>query len=95
MAKLASADYTKQKISELLDQLPEESLAAVKQFAEFLHEQSRRSHLVVSASGHESPAYVYPTVAVPVSSLRAWMDLLPGGCGGDALADTEALYDEV
>jgi len=37
----------------------------------------------------------YPTVATPASSLNVWTDLLPNGCGGDALADTEALYDEV
>jgi hypothetical protein len=37
----------------------------------------------------------YPTVENPASSLNAWLDLLPEACGGDALADTEALYDEV
>jgi prevent-host-death family protein len=37
----------------------------------------------------------YPTVANPISSLDAWVDLLPEGYDGDALADTEALYDEV
>jgi len=36
----------------------------------------------------------YPTVENPSTSLTAWLDLIPGGCGGDALADTEALYDE-
>ena len=43
----------------------------------------------------EKPPYLYPTVENPASSLSAWRDLIPGGCGGDALADTEALYDEV
>jgi prevent-host-death family protein len=37
----------------------------------------------------------YPTVANPVSSLDAWVDLLPEGYDGDALADTEELYDKV
>jgi prevent-host-death family protein len=37
----------------------------------------------------------YPTVANPVSSLDAWVELLPKGYDGDALADTEELYDEV
>ena len=36
----------------------------------------------------------YPTVENPATSLTAWLDLIPGGCGGDVLADTEALYDE-
>lgn len=37
----------------------------------------------------------YPTVVNEPASLRDWVDLIPDGCGGDALADTEALYDEV
>ena len=37
----------------------------------------------------------YPTVANPISSLDAWVDLLPEGYDGDAVADTEALYDDV
>jgi prevent-host-death family protein len=36
----------------------------------------------------------YPTVENPAASLTAWLDLIPGGCGGDALADTEAPNDE-
>jgi len=39
--------------------------------------------------------YRYPTVPMPVSSLDVWMNLLPEGYEGDALADTEALYEEV
>jgi prevent-host-death family protein len=44
---------------------------------------------------HPRPGAQYPTVANPPSSLKDWLDLIPDGCGGDALADTEALYDEV
>ena len=36
--------------------------------------------------------YRYPTVPVPASSLGKFIDLMPP-VGGDALADTEALYD--
>ena len=41
------------------------------------------------------PGVHYPTVANPPSSLKNWHNLIQDGCGGDALADTEALYDEV
>ncbi len=41
------------------------------------------------------PGVRYPTVLNEPDSLRDWVDLIPDGCGGDALADTEALYDEV
>jgi hypothetical protein len=84
----------KQKIYKLLDQLPPESLVVAERFVEFLYEQAQRERPVVTASGEHAPPYLYPTVAAPPSSLTAWLDLIPGGCGGDALADTEALYDE-
>jgi len=38
--------------------------------------------------------WFFPTVANSPASLKEWLDLIPAGCGGDALADTEALYDE-
>ena len=41
------------------------------------------------------PGARYPTVANEPASLKDWLNLIPEGCGGDALADTEALYDEV
>jgi hypothetical protein len=37
----------------------------------------------------------YPTVPVPAASPDGWLDLVPEGYEGNALADTEALYDEV
>jgi hypothetical protein len=39
--------------------------------------------------------YRYPSVPMPVSSLDVWMNLLSEGYEGDALVDTEALYEEV
>lgn len=41
----------------------------------------------------EDAPYLYPTVVTPVSNLRALSELLEHGYAGDALADTEALYD--
>jgi hypothetical protein len=62
-----------------------------------LEEISDRTSLQAAAAGRSrpSPAQRHPTVEPPASSLNAWKDLLPEGCGGDALADTEALCDEV
>lgn len=84
MNTLVSNQMTKQKITELLDELPPESLKVVEQFVRFLHQERAFT---------SEPRY--PTVENPASSLNAWLALLPEGPGGDALADTEALYDEV
>ena len=78
----------------LLNDLPPESLTVVEQFVQFLREQARRGQPVVSVR-EERPPYHYPTVPVPASSLDGWLDLVSEGYEGDALADTEALYDEV
>ncbi|HOU15725.1 MAG TPA: type II toxin-antitoxin system Phd/YefM family antitoxin [Anaerolineae bacterium] len=40
----------------------------------------------------EKPPYLYPTVSVPFSMLEGLIGIMPA-VGGDALADTEALYD--
>lgn len=42
----------------------------------------------------EGKPYRSPTVLMPVSSLDLWMNLITEGYEGDALADTEAVYDE-
>ncbi len=75
-----------------LDELPPASLEVVRQFVAFLREQSRQGRPVVAAPKKDVP-YRYPTVPVPASSLDAFTGILPP-VGGDALADTEALYDE-
>jgi hypothetical protein len=88
---------TKQKIDKLLDDLPPSSLTVVERFVEFVHDQAQRGQVIAptpQTAGEHMPPYLYPTVDLPASSLDAWMNLLPEGCGGDALADTEALYDE-
>jgi hypothetical protein len=89
MSRSDSGRVTERAISELLSDLPPESLAVLKQFVEFLREQAQRGQPVVSASGAETHPYRYPT-----SSLRGWGDVLTEGYDGNALADSEALYDE-
>jgi len=79
----------------LLDDLPPESLTVVERFVEFLGEQARRGQPVVTLLEQEKPPYLYPTIGVPASSLDRWLNLVPEGYEGNALADTEALYDEV
>lgn len=86
---------TKQKIDEVLDTLTHENLVVVQRFVEFLREQALQERPVGVNVKEEKAPYLYPTIEVPASSLDAWLDLVPDGCGGDALADTEALYDEV
>ncbi len=95
MTVLTSTQETKQKITTWLDELPPYSLTVVEQFVEFLRHKARQQQTPVVVAEREAPPYLYPTVENPASSLSAWLDLIPEGCGGDALADTEALYDQV
>jgi len=85
---------TQSRVLALLGDLPPESLTTVEQFVRFLREQARRKRPVLTTPAEEPPPFRYPTVAVPASSLDRWLNLIPEGYEGDALADTEALYDE-
>ena len=91
-----STRATRSRIVALLEDLPPESLTLVERFIQFLRDQARRGQPVESVPVREKrPPYVYPTVPVPPSSLDGWLNLIQEGYEGDALADTEALYDEV
>jgi hypothetical protein len=100
MSTLTSAQITKQEIAELLDDLPMKSLVVVEQFVRFLHEQMRQGQLVVTTSNASitedkaSHPFRYPTVSLPHSVLDGLVGIMPP-VGGDALVDTEALYDKV
>lgn len=93
----AAEQITPGHILSLLDDLPPESLNLVERFVQFLQEQVRLGQPVgvVSKQGEKRPPCIHPTIPVPASTLDGWMDLVPKGYEGDALADTEALYDEV
>ena len=80
-------------ITTLLAELPPESLTVVEQFVRFLHEQAQSGLPVVTVQ-ETGAFYEYPTIAAPPSSLDGWMNLVMEGYEGDALVDTEALYDE-
>ncbi|MEJ5308666.1 MAG: hypothetical protein WHX52_02760 [Anaerolineae bacterium] len=90
-------ETAKGAITMLLDDLPPESLPVVRQFIEFLRQQAQQGRSVVttpSTTGEPKAPYLYPTITVPASSLEAWGKLLDEGYEGDALADTESLYDK-
>ena len=99
MSKNASAQTstraTRSRIVALLEDLPPESLTLVERFIQFLRDQARRGQPVGSVPVREKrPPYVYPTVPLSASVLDGLIGIMPP-VEGDALADTEALYDEV
>ena len=87
MSTDVSVQTTQDRIRTLLDELPPESLIVVELFVQSLREQARRGQPVKSVQ-EERTRYIYPTVPVPLSSLDGWLDLVPEGYEGDALADT-------
>ena len=96
MSSTLVVQSTRQSILDLLDELPPESLTVVETFVRFLREQAQQGKPVVTAPDPaELPHFRHPTISMPASSLDKWMDLVPQGYEGDALADTEALYDKV
>jgi len=66
-----------------------------EQYERLIAQLESGSEAAAARPPHPAPAGRHPTVANPASSLNNWKDLIPEGCGGDALADTEALYDDV
>jgi len=86
-----AAKTTQDRILSLLADLPPDGLAAAEQFVALLHKYV----ITPTAMRSYDPPYRYPTISLPASSLDAWLNLTETGYPGDALADTEALYDEV
>lgn len=90
MNSMPSTQTTRQNILVLLDELPPDSLPLVEKFMRFVQTEPEPF-----ATTPSKTPWLYPTVPVPADSLDNWMKLLSTGYEGDALADTEALYDEV
>jgi len=86
------AQVTQSRILSLLADLPPESLAFVEQLVLFLHDRVQSPTPRVAKE--ERAPYLYPTVPVPPSLVDGLVGMMPP-VGGDALADTEALYDQV
>jgi hypothetical protein len=87
-----------ERLVTLLDDLSPEGLTVAEQFVRFLREYAKQGQAQFTfqrPTGFPSDTFVYPTVCLPASSLNAWLNLIPVGYAGDALTDTEAVYDEV
>ena len=82
---IQNVDQVKQAIVKSLDDLRPEQVAEVLDFTAFLHERTR------SGESSQQSKRVHLRL-VPMTSLIALTDLV--SLGGDALADSEALYDE-
>ncbi|MGC8782082.1 MAG: hypothetical protein ACP5UQ_14570 [Anaerolineae bacterium] len=84
----------KQRILSLLNDLPPEGIAVAEQFVRFLHQVARQGLPVDTTTSQQpdTPVFAYPTIGLSPASLDTWLNLMPEGYVGDALADTEALY---
>lgn len=83
---------SRQRIQTLLEEMPAENLPFLEQFLQLINHYNP-SLTPPSEQKQETP-YRYPTVAMPASSLRGWSQILEEGYEGDALADSEAIYDD-
>jgi hypothetical protein len=84
MTTPAPPQSTRERIATLLNDLPSESLLLVEQFVRSLKEKPARRE-----------QSRYPIVFVPAGKVALWETILSEGYDGDALADTESLYDDV
>jgi hypothetical protein len=88
----AANPTSKQTIYDLLDDLPPEGLEAVEGFVRFLRKQAKKAQNAADAATEESAPFRYPTIPLPLASLGGLVGIMPP-VGGNALAETEALYD--
>ena len=84
----ASTKAVQQEIAGQMKDLPLEWLLAFRDYAELLHKHALRVQPI------STPLLRRPTVEVPANSLLGLIAMLPP-IGGDALVDTEALYDQL
>lgn len=87
METTLTSHETRKRIIALVQSLPAESLPIVEAFIRFVQAQQ------VAALTQPAMPWRYPTVAAPTAVLDRLTGLL-SDVEGDALADTEALYDE-
>ncbi|OAN48606.1 hypothetical protein A6A03_07480 [Chloroflexus islandicus] len=88
METTLTSHETRERIIALVQTLPAESLPIVEAFVRFVQAQQMASFT------QPATPWRYPTVAAPAISLENWLNLLDEGYEGDALADTEAVFDE-
>lgn len=90
----SSTKLVQTRLVPLLEDLPPESLKVVEQFVRFVHEMAQEGHTLemIPKVGGNAP-FLYPTVTVPADVFARLSGIMPP-VGGDALADTEALYGD-
>lgn len=105
--KIMPISELRRKTSEVLDELrdkgdevyvtryghPVAVLVNYEHYEQLKEQTERTESEAAEKQAYPRPGAYYPTVANPPSSLKNWHNLIQDGCGGDALADTEALYD--
>lgn len=89
-ASTQTVQQERQKIIALLEQLPADSLPMVETFIRFMQTQPPTTPATIK----EPTPWLYPTVPASPKTLDNWVGVLEEGYEGDALADTESLYDE-
>ena len=77
-------------LHQAIEMLPEYILPDLARFVEFLRFETGEARTPVSEA---SKVYRYPTVTLPAVTLHDLVGIMPSDFEGDALTDTEALYD--
>jgi hypothetical protein len=88
-----SSQEVKEALGHILDQLPSTQQQQVLDFARFLHQQVLKPSLWRTEAAWQAPSST-PTIQlhlVPATSLVSLTGLV--SLGGDAVADTEAIYN--
>jgi hypothetical protein len=77
----------RQRIQAMLEEMPPEDVVFVERFVQFMNQNQG-----VGLLQEDLPRYHYPTVALPADAFSQLIGILPP-VEGDALEETEALYD--
>jgi len=77
-------------LHQAIEMLPEHILPDLARFIEFLRFKTGEVRPPVPTA---SAPYRYPTITLPATTLRELVGIMPSDFEGDALTDTEALYD--
>ena len=85
-----SLPTTKQNILTLLDKLPLENLLMVETFVRFVRDQQ---HTISASFTDDQAQWRYPTTPAATANLDNLIGIMQD-VGGDALANTESVYDE-
>jgi hypothetical protein len=86
-------DFTQRTVlHKAIELLPEYILPDLARFIEFLRFKTGEVQTSVFTA---TTAYRYPTITLPATTLHELVGIMPSDFAGDALTDTEALYDNL